>query len=232
MLASDYRRIARESLYGRWPLAVGTGFVGALLGASTSVITSGGGTAAERGTAEYEEQEQMVRSFMEGELFQKIQPFIPWIVGALLIWVLLMLIVGGAITLGYVQFNLNLIDGKQVEFGDLFSHRHRLWEGFCMQFFQSMLVFFWSLLPFMGLVASYRYAMTPYILAEDMEIPVMEAITRSKNLMRGHKWELFCLDLSFLGWEILSILTLGIGFLWTGPYEEAAKAAFYREISE
>lgn len=102
-----------------------------------------------------------------------------------------------------------------------------------MQFFQGMLIFLWSLLFVIpGIIASYRYAMTPYILAENMDLSVMEAISESKRLMKGNKLRLFFMELSFLGWQILCVLTLGIASLWVGPYMEAAKAAFYREISE
>ena len=57
-----------------------------------------------------------------------------------------------------------------------------------------------------------------------------DAITRSKELMKGNKWRLFCLDFSFIGWDILSAFTLGIGDLWLTPYRSAAAAAFYREL--
>ena len=58
-----------------------------------------------------------------------------------------------------------------------------------------------------------------------------EAITASRKLMDGHKWELFVLSLTFIGWQLLCALTLGIGLLWLVPYQNAALAAFYREIS-
>ena len=167
---------------------------------------------------------------------QFVQNILPWLLGmgvVLLIWLLVNLIVGGAVTLGYAQFNLNLVDDRDPHFSDIFSHIHRLWEGFCMQFFQGMMVFLWSLLFVIpGIIASYRYSMTPYILAENMELSVMEAITESKKMMRGNKFRLFCLELSFIGWDILAVLTLNIGDLWVHPYREAARAAFYREISE
>ncbi len=59
----------------------------------------------------------------------------------------------------------------------------------------------------------------------------MEAIERSKVMMVGHKWRLFCLELSFIGWAILCLFTLGIGLLWYVPYYNAAIAAFYLEVS-
>ena len=60
---------------------------------------------------------------------------------------------------------------------------------------------------------------------------VMEAIARSKELMDGNKGRLFCLQLSFIGWRLLCVLTLGIGYLWLAPYQNAAEAAFYREVT-
>ena len=72
---------------------------------------------------------------------------------------------------------------------------------------------------------------TDYILAEHPELTASEAIEQSKELMSGNRWRLFCLQFSFIGWRILSALTFGIGNLWLRPYEQAATAAFYREIT-
>ena len=89
----------------------------------------------------------------------------------------------------------------------------------------------WALLFIIpGLIAAYRYQLTGYILAENPEMGANDAITRSKELMKGNKWRLFCLDFSFIGWDILSAFTLGIGDLWLTPYRSAAAAAFYREL--
>ena len=57
-----------------------------------------------------------------------------------------------------------------------------------------------------------------------------QAITRSRELMDGHKWQLFVLSLTFIGWEILGVLCFGIGLLWVTPYKNAAYAAFYRQL--
>lgn len=83
-----------------------------------------------------------------------------------------------------------------------------------------------------GIIASYRYAMVPYLIAEFPELSVMDAMEESKRLMRGNKWRLFCLNFSFFGWIILVVLfTLGIGNLWLSPYIRAANAAFYLDIT-
>ena len=73
--------------------------------------------------------------------------------------------------------------------------------------------------------------MTEFILAENPDLTASDAIAQSKEIMHGNRWRLFCLHFSFIGWDILSSLTLGIGNLWLRPYKQAANAAFYREIS-
>ena len=82
-------------------------------------------------------------------------------------------------------------------------------------------------------VVSLNYAMTSYILAEDTERSASEVVSAAKELIRGHRRELFCLHLSFIGWDLLcSLFTFGIGYLWLTPYKKAAVADFYREISD
>ena len=72
--------------------------------------------------------------------------------------------------------------------------------------------------------------MTPYILLDKPELSATDAITESRNMMNGHKMELFLLDLSFIGWILLSILTCGILFIYVVPYMQAARAEFYRTL--
>ena len=73
--------------------------------------------------------------------------------------------------------------------------------------------------------------MTPFIMADHPELTASEAIDRSKELMDGHKGDLFVLDLTFIGWDLLAAITLNIGHLVLNPYKNAAHAAFYREIA-
>ena len=97
---------------------------------------------------------------------------------------------------------------------------------------RGLYVLLWSLLFIIpGIIAGYSYAMTEYILAEHPEMTAGEAIARSKEMMGGNRFRLFCLQLSFIGWDLLCALTLGIGHLWLTPYKQAATAAFYREVS-
>ena len=88
----------------------------------------------------------------------------------------------------------------------------------------------WSLLFIVpGIVAAYRYALAPYLLAENPSLTAEEAIEKSKALMFGYKGRLFCLQFSFIGWYLLSALTGGIGWFFLAPYTKAADTAFYLE---
>ena len=73
--------------------------------------------------------------------------------------------------------------------------------------------------------------MTPFIMAEHPDMTASEAISASKEMMDGRKGALFCLDFSFIGWDLLCALTLNIGHIALNPYKNAAYAAFYRQIS-
>lgn len=91
--------------------------------------------------------------------------------------------------------------------------------------------FLWTLLFIIpGIIKSYAYSMTYYILNDDKQIDANDAITKSREMMRGHKWKLFCLDLSFIGWYIVGCLCFGVGLLWVAPYHEMSRAHFYQEL--
>lgn len=94
----------------------------------------------------------------------------------------------------------------------------------------------WSLLLLIpGIVKSYAYSQSQFIYYDTIENTgrkpkVLDTITASRRLMDGHKGRLFWLDLSFIGWHILAVVTLGIGYLWLNPYISATKAAFYENL--
>ena len=81
-----------------------------------------------------------------------------------------------------------------------------------------------------GVILNYAYAMVPYLLRDYPELGVREALRTSSQMMKGHKWDLFVLDLSFIGWFFVCILTFGIGVLWVIPYQETTRAAFYEDL--
>ena len=107
------------------------------------------------------------------------------------------------------------------------NYLHNVWGYFLMMVF----VLLWSLLLFIpGIIMAFAYAMTPYILVENPEMKAIDAIRKSRSMMKGHKFDLFYLELSFIGWILLCILTLGIGLLWLLPYMETSIAAFYNDL--
>ena len=210
--AKDFRYYARESLRGRWLKAGGAGLVAGLLGGAISSGWSSGssGSGAESGSSAA--GTDMLASLGSGPNVPPILLAILMGVGlVLLLWAIVILVIGGATTLGYAKYNLNLVDDKNPKLKDIFSQYDRLGTGFGMQFFRGLFTFLWSLLFVIpGIIASYSYYMTPFILCERPDMTSREAIRESKELMRGNKWRLFCLEISFIGWELLASGVMGV----------------------
>ena len=80
-----------------------------------------------------------------------------------------------------------------------------------------------------GLVAAFRYAMAFFIIADDEDCGALEAISRSKEMMRGNKWKFFCLHWRFFWWGLLCML-FPIGMLWLVPYMQTSSAKFYEDV--
>lgn len=253
LCAADFRQRGREALAGDWGKAAGVGFVASLLGAATIAAGGGGSSNGSNGNGSgvnagvADGQNYMGFSYpdlsnidsiadLDGIIPTEFQMGFMLLISVLsfisIAFLIIRFTIGGAVTLGYVKFNLNLVDRKPATFADVFSEFHRFGAGFMMQLLRSVYVFLWSLLFVIpGIYAGYGYAMTPYILLENPNMTANEAITASKQLMDGNRFRLFCLEISFIGWMLLAILfTCGIGILWVVPYMEASFAAFYREI--
>lgn len=81
------------------------------------------------------------------------------------------------------------------------------------------------------LIFTFAVAQVPYIIIEKEDIGIIGAMKLSMDMMKGYKWKYFVLELSFIGWGILSVLTLGIGLLWLTPYISLAETNFYKDIS-
>ena len=99
-------------------------------------------------------------------------------------------------------------------------------------FLRDLFISLWSLLLIVpGIIKAYEYRMVPYILAEDPTIDHKEAFAKSKAMMTGQKWNAFVLDLSFIGWGILSVFTCGIlGIFYVNPYVQATNAELYNTL--
>lgn len=246
MIASDFRRTARESLSGCWLIAVLTGLVATLLTGGFSGGDSGfkinynfgAGTNISVGNWNWEFRsfedaiQNLPNLLFSSHLLTLLMSLVSTFFVAGILWGIVNLILGGVIDMGYARFNLDLVDQADARIETLFAYIKQFKTGFIMRLLTRLYTFLWSLLFIIpGIIARYRYAMAPYILAENPELTAKEAIAASKELMRGNKFRLFCLHFSFIGWSILASLTLGIGNLWLNPYQAAADAAFYREIT-
>jgi len=127
---------------------------------------------------------------------------------------------------------LNLIRGiKDRMINQLFSLFKNYRKSVETVFMVNLYLSLWHLLMFVpGIIKYYAYSMTYYISMDHPDYSVDECIESSKRMMYGHKWELFVLQLSFIGWILLGLVTLGIGLMWVIPYMETTKAHFYETI--
>lgn len=115
----------------------------------------------------------------------------------------------------------------------VFGYKGSLKNNIKILFLRDLYVFLWSLLFIIpGIVKSYEYRMIPYLLAENPDLTVKEAFEISKRMMSGEKWNTFVLDLSFIGWTLLSGITLGlVGIFWYNPYYFQTNAELYGALS-
>lgn len=115
----------------------------------------------------------------------------------------------------------------------LFGFFNNYARSFETAFMVTLYTFLWSLLLFVpGMIKSLAYSMTYYISKDHPEYSIDQCIEESRRMMYGHKWELFVLSLSFMGWILLSVITLGIGLLWVVPYMNATIAHYYEQLKE
>ena len=130
-------------------------------------------------------------------------------------------------------FYKNLDEPAEVAKNVLFAFDNNYLNVVKTMFFRDLYTFLWSLLFVIpGIIKAYEYRMIPYILADDPTISTEEAFAKSREMMTGQKWKAFVLDLSFIGWNILSILTCGIlAVFYVAPYQNATNAALYEALN-
>lgn len=236
-IAADFRREAREALNGKWKMAILVGMLATILGATgegfsvnfektttsadiglnfagTRIYSAGIGSADSIG----------MQNFLAGT--------VTYLMVIAIVLAVAQFIIGCIVSVGYAKYNMDLVDGAEGKAGTLFDYLPQWKTMLLAGFLQALYVLLWTLLFIIpGIIAALRYAMTPYILAENPEMEAGEAIDRSKTLMDGNKWRLFCLGFSFIGWTILAGCMPVIGNLLLLPYTSAANAAFYRDIT-
>lgn len=208
----EYKRLAKDALRGNWSTAVGTSAVFLLiagaLSASSGLIESGG---------------------VEPSHISSTLMYVAGFTMIVSLFVSINLEVGfyNTFRVFYEERDTNMIHNMfSLGFKNYF---HNLGGLLLMTIivFLGMMLFF---IP--GIILSFAYAMVPYILVEEPELGIQEALRKSREMMKGHKWHFFVLQLSFIGWALLSILTLGIGLLWLMPYMMTTYSAYYKDLKE
>ena len=136
-------------------------------------------------------------------------------------------------TFGMLSFFLKLSRNEEVTYKELFN-KTNLWLSFItISICCAVFVFLWSLLLIIpGIIAGIAYKMAYYIKLDNPEMGALETIKKSKEIMNGHKWEYFVLQLSFIGWMILGACTLGILYIWLVPYMAVTECNFYNKIKD
>ena len=154
------------------------------------------------------------------------------VLGVLAIAVLISALVINPLAVGIKRFfSLSIVQRAEVK-EITYAYDHSYKNVAKTMFFRDLYTFLWSLLFIIpGIVKAYEYRMVPYLLGEHPEMPMEQAFGMSRELMYGNKWRAFVLDLSFLGWIFLCVITMGaLAFFYVGPYIELTQAALYRRL--
>ena len=148
------------------------------------------------------------------------------------------LILGGPLLIGFNFYFINVFMSGCCDIGTAFN---KAFEDFGRKLggylWMGLFLFLWALIPvagyFIAIVKTFSYYLTPYILADCPNVRAQDALTLSKRIMKGYKWELFVFCLSFIGWDILNGLTCGLlGIFYVAPWKQTALAGWYLERRE
>jgi uncharacterized membrane protein len=141
------------------------------------------------------------------------------------------LFISGPLAIGACLFTLRLSKNQPAATRNLFEGFNTFSSAVSASILTGLFTFLWLLLLIVpGIIAALSYSQTFYILAENPSMGGMEAINKSKEMMQGHKARFFGIILSFAGWFLLALLSVGIGFLWLIPYYHLTLTKFYEEL--
>ncbi len=142
-------------------------------------------------------------------------------------------VITGPLMYGLNRISVDLVKGKKdIEIEDTFvGFKEAFGQSFLLYLMTTIFTFLWSLLFIIpGIIKTYAYAMAPYILQDDPTKDWKRCLDESQEMMKGYKWQLFCLELSFIGWTLLGFICCCIGVLFVYPYMIAARANFYMAL--
>lgn len=136
---------------------------------------------------------------------------------------------------GFMLFLFNVIRSRPASYGNLLDGFSVWWKVLLLRLVMALFVSLWSLLLVVpGIIAAYRYRLAPFLLLTHPEYGIMDCIRESKARMNGHKMSFFTLDLSFLGWELLTLVPyLGwAAMIWVSPYRQSTELLYCMQICE
>ena len=219
MKFKEIKSRAREALKGKWGVAIIASFIATAFGSAGSSITSSSSEEADFSMLSQLSTEEIITT-------------VAVLGGIVILGLVVSVIISSLVSIGYAQFNIDLVDGDDPKIATLFSKGKQVGTAILA----NILVFLRVLLGMLlfvvpGIIAVYKYSMVNYVIAENPGISAKEALTRSQEIMKGNKLRFFFFGFSFLGWCLLAVLTLGIAGIWVMPYINASCAAFYREIA-
>lgn len=142
-------------------------------------------------------------------------------------------VLAGPLCLGIALFSIEVTRTSKGNFGTGFNGFKQFGAAFVASLLMTLFTSLWALLlVFPAYIAIFRYSMTFFIIADDSTISGAAAIKKSKEMMKGHKWELFVLLFSFFWWYILGVITFGLAYIYVIPYIEVTVANFYEKLKE
>ncbi len=143
-------------------------------------------------------------------------------------------IVSGPLQIGVSSYYLKLTRNGEADPGTVFDgFKNNFGDHILLEIMRCVFVFLWTLLFIIpGIVKTYAYSMAYYIKNDHPEYSWKQCLDESQRIMRGNKWRLFCLQLSFIGWIIVGLLCLGVGTYWVNAYMCASQAEFYNNIKD
>ena len=204
-----------------WP-CVGIALLMSVLTGGTTFSSGAQGNSSEMQSAIESGQTEVLAGFLIG--FAAVS----------VVSILVKIFIANPVEVGGYRFFKENIEEPGAPFSLIKTGFQNFGHTFATLLLRDLFLILWALLFIIpALIKGYSYCMVPFILKEHPELSATEVITRSREMMNGHKWRAFVLDLSFIGWMLLGVVTLGLGFIfWTEPYMYSTRAALYLKLKE
>lgn len=142
-------------------------------------------------------------------------------------------LISGTLSVGLCRFLINVVNNDNPKFANLFSGFNIYLKTLGLYISMAVLTTIGMILLIVpGIIVAYGLSMAPYILADDNNKGVIEALKESWAMMKDHKFEYFVLEISFILWYLLGIITFGLAYIWIVPYVSLTQANYYLELKD